>query len=77
MAWQKNGKEALEMYTKFKPDLVTLDILMKEMDGIAALKEIIKRDPQGKGCHGNGAWSRGEAEGGAEPRSKRLHKKAL
>ena len=44
----KNGKEALEMYTKFKPDLVTLDILMKEMDGITALKEIIKRDPKSK-----------------------------
>lgn len=44
----KNGKEALEMYTKFKPDLVTLDILMKEMDGITALKEIIKRDPKAK-----------------------------
>lgn len=44
----KNGKEALEMYTKFKPDMVTLDILMKEMDGITALKEIIKRDPKAK-----------------------------
>ena len=44
----KNGKEALEMYAKFKPDLVTLDILMKEMDGITALKEIMKRDPKAK-----------------------------
>lgn len=44
----KNGKEALEMCAKFKPDLVTLDILMKEMDGITALKEIIKRDPKAK-----------------------------
>ena len=44
----KNGKEALEMYAKFKPDLVTLDILMKEMDGITALKEITKRDLMAK-----------------------------
>ncbi len=44
----KNGKEALELYTKFKPDMVTLDILMKEMDGVTALKEILKRDPKAK-----------------------------
>jgi len=31
-----------------KPDLVTMDITMPEMDGIAALKEIKKLDPQAK-----------------------------
>ena len=65
LVWQKTAKEALEMCAKFKPDLVTLDILMKEMDGITALKEIMKRS-QGKGYHGNGAWPRREEAGGAE-----------
>ncbi len=44
----KDGKEALEMFKKLHPDLVTLDILMKETDGIAALKDIRKFDPAAK-----------------------------
>ena len=44
----KEGKEALEMYTKLKPDLVFLDILMDGMDGIAALEAIRKHDPEAK-----------------------------
>lgn len=40
-----NGRESLEMYQKVKPDLVTMDITMPEMDGISALKEIKKVDP--------------------------------
>ncbi|MFH0858921.1 MAG: response regulator [Candidatus Omnitrophota bacterium] len=46
-----NAKEAVEKYKKFKPDLVTMDIvmpLMEEMDGIGAVKEIIRIDPQAK-----------------------------
>ena len=34
------GKEALEVVKRDKPDLVLLDIKMKGMDGIAALKHI-------------------------------------
>ena len=44
----KDGQEALELYTKLKPDVVTLDILMKGMDGISALKAIIEEDPKAK-----------------------------
>ncbi len=40
-----NGKEAVEKYKSDKPDFVTLDITMPEMDGIEALKEIVKTDP--------------------------------
>ncbi|MEC3885986.1 response regulator [Halobacillus litoralis] len=35
-----NGKEAVEKYGSLRPDLVTLDITMPEMNGIDALKEI-------------------------------------
>ena len=44
----KDGQEALELYRKLKPDVVTLDILMKGMDGLSALKEIMKGDPKVK-----------------------------
>ncbi len=40
-----NGEEALELYRKLKPDVVTMDVLMKGMDGITALKAIKLEDP--------------------------------
>jgi two-component system chemotaxis response regulator CheY len=40
-----NGKDAVELYKKLKPDLVTMDIVMPEMDGIDAVKEIRAFDP--------------------------------
>ena len=36
----ENGKEALEKYNIAKPDLVLLDIIMPEVDGIEVLKKI-------------------------------------
>ncbi|WP_088103642.1 response regulator [Halalkalibacter urbisdiaboli] len=39
-----NGAEAVEKYKELKPDLVTMDITMPEMDGIQALKEIKQID---------------------------------
>ncbi|HHW11967.1 MAG TPA: response regulator [Firmicutes bacterium] len=41
----ENGKEALEKYNELQPDIVTLDITMPEMDGITALKGLMKLDP--------------------------------
>ncbi|OQA25090.1 MAG: Chemotaxis protein CheY [Firmicutes bacterium ADurb.Bin354] len=35
----------MEAYRKCKPDAVTLDITMPEMDGIEALENIIRDDP--------------------------------
>ena len=47
----ENAKEATEFYKKLKPDLVTLDIIMPEVEGedaISALKAMIKVKPQAK-----------------------------
>ncbi|PWU68862.1 response regulator [Gracilibacillus dipsosauri] len=42
----QDGVEAVEKYDELKPDLVTMDITMPEMDGIAALKEIKGKDSE-------------------------------
>lgn len=39
-----NGREAIEKYETFRPDLVLMDITMPEMDGITATREIRQRD---------------------------------
>jgi two-component system chemotaxis response regulator CheY len=44
----KNGKEALELYRKLGPDVVTLDILMRGADGLTALEAIMTEDPAAK-----------------------------
>lgn len=43
-----NGEEAIEQYSKLKPDLVTMDITMPIMEGIDALRIIKQNDPQAK-----------------------------
>ncbi len=40
----ENGAVAVELYKEKKPDLVTMNITMPEMDGVAALREIRKID---------------------------------
>ena len=42
----ENGLEAVAKYKQLKPDAVLLDVTMPEMDGITALKEIRKLDPE-------------------------------
>src|ERR1700730_2496326 len=44
----ENGNVAVELYEKLRPDLVTMDITMPEMDGVSAVKEIRKLDPNAK-----------------------------
>ena len=46
VAEAKNGADAVRMYSEHQPDLVTLDMVMPEMDGLAALKAIREADPQ-------------------------------
>lgn len=43
-----NGQEACENYAKHLPDLVTMDITMEIMDGVAAVKKIIADFPDAK-----------------------------
>ncbi|HEX9027368.1 MAG TPA: response regulator [Clostridium sp.] len=40
----ENGRKAIEMYKILKPDIVTMDITMPDMDGVEALAEIMKFD---------------------------------
>ena len=40
----KDGAEAIELYTKFRPDLVTMDIVMPNVSGMEATREILKVD---------------------------------
>jgi two-component system, chemotaxis family, chemotaxis protein CheY len=44
----ENGLKAIEAYKANKPDLVLMDITMPEMDGLTALKELRKSDPNAK-----------------------------
>jgi two-component system, chemotaxis family, chemotaxis protein CheY len=44
----KDGEEAIKKYVQYKPDIVTMDITMPKMSGIAALKDILQQDPQAK-----------------------------
>ena len=43
-----NGADGVEKYNSLKPDLVTMDITMPDMDGITALKNIKQCDPSAK-----------------------------
>jgi two-component system chemotaxis response regulator CheB len=40
-----NGQEALDKVIELKPDLVTMDIEMPKMDGLASLRAIMDRQP--------------------------------
>jgi two-component system, chemotaxis family, chemotaxis protein CheY len=40
-----SGTQAVEKYKALKPDLVTMDIIMPEMGGIEAVKQITQLDP--------------------------------
>jgi two-component system, chemotaxis family, chemotaxis protein CheY len=43
-----NGRDACEKFAEIRPDVVTLDVAMPEMDGIAAARTILERDPDAR-----------------------------
>lgn len=43
-----NGKEAVELYEKFKPDIVIMDLLMPKYDGFFGLESILAINPFAK-----------------------------
>ncbi|WP_216855656.1 response regulator [Paenibacillus qinlingensis] len=44
----ENGRVAIQKYQELKPDIVTMDITMPEMEGVEAVKEIRKKDANAK-----------------------------
>ncbi len=40
----ENGREAIELFKNVRPDIVLMDIMMPEMDGITATQELLKMD---------------------------------
>lgn len=44
----ENGQKAVKKYQELQPDIVTMDITMPELDGIGAVKEIKKIDPNAR-----------------------------
>ncbi len=43
-----NGLEGLAMYRQHKPDLVTLDIVMPELDGVETLRQLRSEAPHAR-----------------------------
>lgn len=43
-----NGEEALKKYKELKPDIVTMDITMPDVDGIEGTRRIKQFDPNAK-----------------------------
>ncbi len=53
MGWEvvaeaSNGREAIELYHGFKPDIVLMDLVMPEMEGIDAVERILAMDKRAR-----------------------------
>lgn len=44
----RNGQEGVDKYKELRPDAVTLDIVMPDTDGLYALEQILRFDPDAK-----------------------------
>lgn len=43
-----DGAEAVSLYLKLRPDIVTMDVVMPQMSGIDATRKILKTDKEAK-----------------------------
>lgn len=48
VAQGRDGKEAISLYEDHRPDLLLMDIRMKDMDGLEACRLIREKDPEAK-----------------------------
>ena len=48
LATGNNGKDAVELYQKYRPDIVLMDLGMPDFDGFYGLENIRKTDPNAK-----------------------------
>ena len=42
----RNGREAITIFEKSHPNVVTMDLTMPEMDGVSCVSELIQRAPE-------------------------------
>ena len=46
VACAANGREAVEMFERTQPDVVTMDLTMPEMDGIECVEKLVSMRPE-------------------------------
>lgn len=46
IAEARNGRQAIELALYYRPDIVVMDVVMPELDGIIATRQIIKQAPE-------------------------------
>jgi two-component system, chemotaxis family, chemotaxis protein CheY len=44
----ENGRDAINKFHELKPDMVTMDLIMPDVDGMQATKEILSKDARAR-----------------------------